>query len=137
MSSLTLTIASPERVLFEGAIQQTTLPTKMGQITILPNHIPLVAALTAGELSFVNDKNETIFLAVSGGAVEISDNHITILSDTAERSDEIDELRAQEAKQRAESLLKEQKTDTVEYASIVSKLEKELARISVVRRRRR
>lgn len=136
MPRLHFTIASPERVVFESEIDQVSLPTKLGEITLLPHHIPLISSLSAGEVVITKDATQTS-LAISGGFLEITKDHVTLLADTAERSDEIDEARAEEAKQRALSLLKEKRSDAVEYAALMAKIEKEFARLRVVRKRRK
>ena len=84
MADFRLKVATPERVLYDGAVKQVSLPTPMGEITILPNHIPLVSVVSPGELRITADKQE-VPLAVSQGVVEISNNTITVLADTAER----------------------------------------------------
>lgn len=129
-------IVTPERVILEQEIDQVTLPTQSGQITILPSHIPLLSALVAGELIIKNDKDE-IVMAVSGGFIEVKNNNeIVILTETAEQAHEIDEARAQEAKNRAEELLKNAKNkEDVDYTGLAAKIEKELARLKVAKRK--
>src|SRR3989338_4535813 len=99
MDKIKFKIATVERVVYEAEIDQVTLPTKLGEITILPNHIPLVSSLSAGEILIKKDGVE-IPLATSGFFVELSDNQIVILADTAERLEEIDQQRAEQARQR-------------------------------------
>lgn len=136
-SSVQLKIITQERRVYEADVDQVTLPTAMGEITILPHHIPLLSILKAGEI-VIKHRDQEIFLVISGGFVEIHfPNQITILADTAEHAEEIDEKRAQEAKERAEALLREKQKDTREYALLIAKIEKELARLHVVRRRRK
>ena len=103
-------IATPERVVYEAEIDQITLPTKLGEITILPNHIPLVSSLASGEVLIKQGKEE-VPLAVSGGFVELSNNKLVILADTAERVEEIDTERAEQARDRARALLNKKQTD--------------------------
>ena len=98
--------------------------------------IRLASRVSAGEVVITKDATQTS-LAISGGFLEITKDHVTLLADTAERSDEIDEARAEEAKQRALSLLKEKRSDAVEYAALMAKIEKEFARLRVVRKRRK
>ncbi len=130
-------IATPERVVFSAsAVESITLPTEMGEITILPDHLPLVANLVPGEM-IVRIGGEEIFLAVSGGFIEVSPSKVTVLADTAERAEEIDEKRAEEARVRARQLMQQQRTaESTDYAALAAKLEKELARLKVVRKRR-
>lgn len=127
-------IATPERVVYENEIDQITLPTTTGEITILPNHLPLVSVLVAGEVLIKKGK-EVLPLAVSGGFLEFNNNQLVILADTAERAEEIDEQRAEEGKKRAQDLLtKKQAAEEVDFTALAVKMEKELARLKVVRK---
>jgi len=108
----------------------------MGEITVLPNHIPLIASLQPGELTArMGDRAEHI--AVSGGFVEIRPgNEVIVLADTAEHSDEIDTVRAEEAKRKAEEEMKAASTrSSEEYAQLAAVIQKNLARLKVARRR--
>lgn len=135
MKQLVFKIVTPERVVLEESIDQITMPTMEGEITVLPDHIPLVAVLKAGEMTVVKN-GERVLMAVSGGFVEIQNNMVTVLADTAERAEEIDEERAETARQRAQELLKEKQTDATDFAGLAAKMEKELARLRVVRKHR-
>ena len=136
MQTFHFKIASPERVVFEEEVFSVSLPTEIGEITILPHHIPLIINVVAGEI--VARNNSQIFsLAVSGGFLEITPNEVTLLADTAERAEEIDEARAEEARKRAQQLLTEKNKDAVEYATLAAKIQKELARLRVARKRKR
>ncbi|MCX6743848.1 MAG: ATP synthase F1 subunit epsilon, partial [Candidatus Parcubacteria bacterium] len=128
-------ITTPERKVFLEEAQQISIPTQMGEITVLPEHIPLVAVLVPGELRILKDKEE-ILMAVSGGFIEVLPNKVTILVDSAEHAEEIDEKRAEEARQRALGLQKEKRFDDQEFASLSAKIEKELARLKVVRKKK-
>lgn len=128
-------ITTPEKIVYEGEIDQITLPTLEGEITILPNHVSLVSVLKAGELSF-KESGKLIALAISGGFLEFKNNNLIVLADTAERVEEIDLVRAEEARQRAEALKTEKRLDEQEYATLAAKIEKELARIKVARKHR-
>lgn len=131
-----LKIITPERVLFDDQIQELNLPTKEGEITVLENHIPLICLLKPGELRIKIDTKE-IPLVISGGFAEITGKKILILADTAERVEEIDEKRAEEAKKRAADQLKTVKLDSEEYVYLAAKVEKELARLRVKRKHHR
>lgn len=131
-----LRILTPERVLYDESVDQVTLPSASGEVTILPAHVGLVGILRPGELVIRRGK-ELLPLVVSGGMFQVRSHGITILADTAERVEEINEQRAKEAHARAEELLKEKKFDSEEYAIIAAKIEKELARIHVVRKHRK
>jgi len=137
MKTLSLEIATPERVVFSApSLESVTLPTELGEITILPDHLPLVANLVPGELH-IKVGGQDISMAVSGGFIEVRPGRITVLADTAERAEEIDVARAEEARQQAKELMARERTaESIDYAALAAKLEKELARLRVARRHR-
>lgn len=127
-------IVTPERTVYESEIDQVTLPTQEGEITVLPNHIPLISVLAPGEL-VAKVGGEEVAMAVSGGMVEVRANEITILADTAERAEEIDLRRAEEAREKAEKLKEEKiRMDETEYAAVAALMERNLARIRVAKK---
>jgi F-type H+-transporting ATPase subunit epsilon len=127
-------IVTPEKTVFEDEIDQLTLPTQEGEITVLPNHIPLISVLAPGEL-VARAGGKEIAMAVSGGMIEVRKNEITILADTAERAEEIDVKRAEEARERAEKLKDEKiRMDETEYAAVAALMERNLARIRVAKK---
>src|SRR4051812_45706668 len=98
-------IVTQERVVFKDEIDQITMMTEDGEITVLPHHIPLVTNLKPGELRY-KKQGEEFGLAVSGGfGVIRDDGTIVILADTAEHAHEIDMARAEEARARAAKLM--------------------------------
>jgi F-type H+-transporting ATPase subunit epsilon len=134
MSTIAFKLVTPERVALEQQVEQISLPTPKGEITILPHHVALVAGLTAGEVR-IQQGGKTIPLVISGGIVKIADNVVTVLAQTAEHATEIDEQRAEQAQQRAlERLRSVQEGDDVNYAAMSSKIEKEMARVRVARK---
>lgn len=126
-------IITPEKTVFEEEIDQATLPVANGEVTILPNHRSYIASLKAGEAVLKKDGKE-ISLSVAGGFIEFNKNSLVILADRAERAEDIDLNRAEEARKRAEAVMKEKMTDDAEYARVAAALEKELARIKVARK---
>lgn len=128
-------ITTPEKKVYSEDVEQITIPTLEGEITVLPGHIPLVAALRAGELKVIKNKEE-IPMAVSGGFIEITPEKVVVLADSAEHAEEIDEKRAEEAKARAAKLMTEKKFDAEEFAVLSAKIEKELARLHVAKKRK-
>lgn len=129
-------LVTPERTVHEAEVEQVTLPVLDGQVTILPGHRSYIAALKAGEIMFKENGKE-ILLATSGGFIEFNANKLVVLADTAERAEEIDLKRAEEARARAEKL-KEEKVSLgeLEYAKVAAAIEKELARVKVARKHR-
>jgi len=127
-------IVTPERTVFEDTVDQITLPTTDGEITILPNHRSYIASLKTGELMTKKGKEET-FIYVSGGFIEFHNNEIVVLADAAERAEEIDVKLAEEAKKRAEEIKQQKITlDDTEYARVAAAIERESARIKVARK---
>lgn len=133
MSQLKLIITTPEKVVYQDMVDSVTLPTIDGEITVLPNHIPLVSVLKAGELVF-RKGGEVFPYAIGGGFVEVDGKKLNVLADTAEHVEEIDEQKADEARQRAQALKDEKRSDSEEYALVAGKLERDLARLRVVRK---
>ncbi|PKM91023.1 ATP synthase F1 subunit epsilon [Candidatus Falkowbacteria bacterium HGW-Falkowbacteria-1] len=128
-------IATPERVVLKEEIFQVTVPTVEGEITVLPKHSPLVSILKPGVLEVKKIDGEIEIISVSGGFVEVLLNKVIILADTAERAEEIDLERAEEAKRRAEESLKNiRSVDAAQFANIAAQIEKELARSRSVKR---
>jgi len=134
MKDLKLKIVTPEKILFEKIVSQISVSTVMGEITILPNHIPLVSQLAPGEIVVKINKDEEDLMAVSGGFVEVLPDQVVILADTAERAEDIDEARAEEARQKAEEILKTKVTDAASFAIFTAQIEKEIARLKVARK---
>lgn len=134
---INLKIITLEKIAYEGEADQVTLPTMDGEITILANHVPLISLLKHGEL-IIKNNDEEISMAIYKGFVEFKENKIIILTDTAEQAEEIDEERAQEAKRRAQELLKEKdRMSDVNFAGVTIALEKSLTRIKVARKKKR
>lgn len=128
-------LVTPERTVFEDEVDQVTLPVSDGVVTILPNHRSYIASLKAGEIMLKKNK-KPVEMAVSGGFVEFSKNSLIVLADTAERAEEIDLRRAEEAKKRAEELMKEKLSSDFEYAAVAAAIEKEAARVKVAHKYR-
>ena len=132
MNTLSLKIATPEKVIYQNQVFQVSIPTMDGEITVLPNHVPLVSVLKAGEMRIVDKDGEQV-LAVSGGFLEVrGQNEIVILADNAERATEIDIDRAEQARVRAEELMKQTKSvEDVDFAKLQAMIDREMNRIRV------
>lgn len=131
-------IASPERIVMKEEVLQVTAPTMMGEITILPLHIPLVALLKPGVIEVLTTDGRREIMSVSGGLLEVMASKVVILADTAERAAELDEQRIVEAKARAEALKAQaQHQDDVDFARLSAMIEKEVARGQAVRKWKR
>tara|TARA_B100002003_G_C13849912_1_gene416630 strand:- start:63 stop:473 length:411 start_codon:yes stop_codon:yes gene_type:complete len=104
--TLQLEIVTPEAVIYSEAVEMVTLPGSEGETGIYPNHVPLLTKVQAGELIAKKTGSEEI-LAVSEGFAEITGEHVSILTDNAANSTDIDEATAEEARAKAEKRLKE------------------------------
>ncbi len=128
-------IVTPERTVLKEKILQVSVPTKDGEITVLANHIPLVATLQPGVIEIVKENNERDIMSVSGGFIEVLKDKVVILADTAERAAELDDKRIEEARRQAEKSIKELRHfDRERFATINAQLAKELARTHAVKR---
>jgi F-type H+-transporting ATPase subunit epsilon len=112
-----------------------TLTGAEGEMGIMPNHVPLMTQLCAGEI-VAQKGQDTIFLAVGDGFVQVTGDRVAILTDMAIRAENIDEARAEEARQRAEARLAEKITD-VEAAHIQAALLHATTQLKVKRQRRK
>ena len=130
-------IVTPEKRIYENEIFQVTIPTMDGEITILPNHIPLVSVLKAGELK-IKDKAGEQQMAVSGGFLEVKDhNEVIVLADHADRASEIDIQKAEEAKERAEQEMKKlENAQDVDYAKLQAVIDRELNKLRIAKKYR-
>jgi len=136
MPKIKFKIVVPEKVVFEKEVDQVTIPTEMGQITILPNHLAMVSIVRAGELMIKDGANQEL-MAIAGGFLEVKKNEVLVLTESAVRAEEIDEVQAEEAKNRAQKLMAELKNkEDVEYTALASRIETELARLRVVKKRK-
>src|SRR5271169_1507580 len=108
--TLHLQIVTPDRLLVREDCDQVQMPGKNGELGILPGHAPLITELQIGEISYRIGTN-TQYLAVAWGFAEVLPDKVTILADAAERPEDIDIKRAQEAKARAEEALRKAAAD--------------------------
>ena len=128
-------IATPERVVLKRQAKQILVPTEEGEITILPEHTPLVSILKPGVIEAVLEDDSTEIMSVSGGFVEVLKSKVVVLADSAERAEELDEEAIEEARKRAqESKDRAESEDHVEFTEIAVKLERELARLKAVKK---
>lgn len=135
---LTLKIVTPERIVYEDTVDSVSLMTEMGEVTILPNHVPIVANLRAGEIRLKKNGEES-FLVASTGFLEVRPgNQVVLLADSAERVEELELEKIEEAKERARKFLTETRhKDDVAFADAAVHLERELARYHVALKRKK
>lgn len=133
-NTLKLEIVTPEAIVYSQDVHMVTLPAIEGQIGVYPMHIPLMTQIVPGELIVLKDGRES-FLAVGEGLVQITSDRVAIVTDMAIPAENIDEARAEEARQRAASRLQDKLSDE-EVASVNAALAHSLAQLNVKRRRR-
>ena len=136
MKKLKLKIVTPERLILEEMVDQVTLPSSEGEITILPDHIPIVTGLHPGDVVAVVN-GEYVPMAVAGGFVEIKKNtegitEVAVLADFAEHVSEISEEKIAQAKSRAEELRKQMENkEVVDFEHFATELERSLTRVKI------
>jgi F-type H+-transporting ATPase subunit epsilon len=138
MAKLTVQIVTAEREVMTDEADVVVAPAIEGTVGILPRHAPLLTALVPGVLVLKKDGQEEI-MAVSGGFLQVANNRVLILADTADREDELDEQRAQEARAQAEAALKDAARggNALQTELARQSLRLSLARLNVAQRRRR
>jgi F-type H+-transporting ATPase subunit epsilon len=139
LAKLSLEIVTAERsVLSEQDVDMVIAPAAEGEVGILPRHAPLLSTLRPGTLRLKKGGEETE-MAVSGGFLQVNKDRVLVLADAAERGDEIDEERAEEARKRAETALAEAAKggSPAQVTAARVALRHSLGRLNVARRRRR
>ena len=132
---LKVDIVSAERLVYsEEGVERLIVPGVEGELGVLTLHAPLLTMIQPGVLRIVKGDDE-VEMAITGGFIEVRDNRVTILADAAERAEEIDSARAEEARRRAQRLLEEREAD-MDRARAEAGLARALARLKVVERRR-
>ena len=135
MASVRLDIVTAEQLVFSEEVDVVIAPGIDGEMAILPRHAPLMTMLQPGELR-VRQGSEEFSLAVTGGFLEVRPDRVTVLADAAERAEDIDAARAEEAKRRAEERLAGRITET-DTARAEAALRRSLIRLRVAEKRRR
>ena len=128
-TSIDLQIVTPERLLIHEQVDEVQIPGVEGYFGVLPGHTPLLAALAVGELWYRKGDVKT-YLAIANGFAEVLPDRVTILATLAEKAEDIDVTRAENAKTRAEERLTENQAD-VDYERARIALAKALTRLQV------
>lgn len=140
MKQITFEIVTPEGLALEAEVYEAILPTPEGYIAVLPHHIPLISLISPGVISIRHraDDPDTALehLASAGGFVEVGHHRIRLLTDSAERAEDIDELKVKAALEQAQKL-RQGATDDVSLADTVAIIEQNTARLKVAELRRR
>jgi F-type H+-transporting ATPase subunit epsilon len=131
---LMLEIVSPEKMVFSDKIEEVTIPGTEGEFGVLRGHEAFLSSVDIGELNFLKEGKKTYY-AVNTGYAEVTSGKVTILVETAERSDHIDKDRALKAKDNAETRLSQMNKDDVEYEIMRAALARAIARISAAEKK--
>lgn len=134
-NKLRLEIITPEAKTYSEDVDMVTLPGIEGEMGIFPNHVPLLTQVVPGEV-VVRQNGRDILLAVGEGFVEITGDHVAILTDMAMKADDINEAAAEEARRRAEARLREKLTPD-EVAATNAAMMRSLAQLQVKRRQKK
>ena len=135
MASIRLDIVTAEQLVFSEDVDVVIAPGIDGEMAILPRHAPLMTMLQPGELR-VRQEGDEFSMAVTGGFLEVRPDRVTVLADAAERAEDIDAARAEEAKRRAEEWLAGRPSET-DTARAEAALRRSLIRLRVAEKRRR
>ncbi len=136
MATMRCEVVTPERVVYSDDVNMVIAPGVEGELGILPHHAPLMTALTYGQLVIRKEGEEDVLMAIGGGFMEVLGDRVTILADTAERAEEIDEARALAARRRAEERLRQRHREGVDFARAEAALRRSLVRLRVAERAR-
>jgi len=128
-------IVSAEGELFAGEAALVIAPGVLGELGIRPRHAPLLTTLKAGSVRIQVDGQEEHVFYVGGGVLEVQPNRVTVLADTAARARDLDEAEAQQAKQRAEELVRT-RTDKRDIAEAHAELLRAAAQLKTIERLR-
>jgi len=135
---LKLEIVTQERRVYSADdVEMVVAPGSEGEMGILPRHAPLITSLQEGVMRVKRQGGKEELLAIHGGFMEVLPDHVIVLADSAERAEEIDIARAEEARQRAEELMKQRREGKVDYARADASLRRSLVRLKIVEGRRR
>ena len=135
MSVIKVSIVSSNEEIFSGEATMVFATGSLGELGIAPGHTPLLTGLAAGPVRVQNDSDEETFFC-SGGFIEVQPDIVTILSDTAERADSLDEAAAIKAKEQAEKDLSD-KDDNIDYAKAAAQLAEAAARLKTIQKIRK
>jgi len=135
MSTFHVDVVSAEALIYSGEATFVALPGEVGELGIYPRHTPLITRIRPGSVRVKKPDGGEEFVFVAGGILEVMPDHVTVLSDTAIRGEDLDEQRANEARARAEEAVKSAKSD-VDLARAQSELTVLAAELSALRRYR-
>lgn len=135
MSTIHVDVVSAEASIFSGEAKFVALPGEAGELGILPKHTPLITRIRPGAVRIEKADGGEEFVFVAGGILEVQPGIVTVLADTAIRGKDLDEAKANEAIQRAEEALRNDKSD-VNAAAAQAELISAVAQLAAIRKLR-
>jgi len=123
-----LQVLASDKVFYKGSCQELVIPLADGEKAILPHHEDMVIAVSIGEMRLLNEKDQWVQAVVGNGFIQIVNNRVTLLVDTAEQPEDIDERRAEEARERAAEQLRQSKS-LQEHSHFEASMARSLARL--------
>lgn len=128
-----LSVVAPDRTVFEDMVQSAIVPGENGYMGVLSDHEPSIVALKTGIVEFIDSSNQSHYVSISGGFLEVGGSSAIILANTAEKSSDIDISRAERALEEARRALRGEDT-TVTSQQATEELERAMARIKTAKR---
>jgi F-type H+-transporting ATPase subunit epsilon len=135
MSTIRVDVVSAEAAIFSGEAKLVVATGEMGELGIAPRHAPLITRLKPGQVRVIQPNDEELFLYVSGGIMEVQPSVVTILTDTAVRAADLDEVAAKQAKEDAEKAIAN-RTDAIEIAEAQARLAEAAAQLQLINKLR-
>lgn len=132
MAGIKLDVVTADEMVYSDEVDMVGAPGVEGQLGILPHHAPLMTILEPGEL-WIRKGGVEVCLAISGGFLEVRPDRVIVLADAAERSEEIDQARAEEAMRRAQQRIRERPSD-IDLARAEAALRRAIVRLDVVQK---
>lgn len=140
--SFILQMVTPDQIIYQQAVEKLVISTTTGEITVLADHTPLVAAIRPGEVAITEvsaEKNSSKIrtMAVSEGVIEVKDNFVKLLVQIAERIEELDHAKIEKAKKAAEEMIEKAKKAGIDergFAVLETSLQREIAKLKILER---
>src|SRR5437762_9207973 len=130
MSQLQLEVVTPERRVLSESVNSVTVPGRNGEMQVLTGHAALISEMQTGVLTY-NQDGTNFQLHVSGGFVEVSDDHVSVLAEVAERAEEIDAARARLSREHTEKQLNAWSGTEEDFEIARAKLERSVVRLQL------
>ncbi len=133
MKEIFVEIITPSKSVFKGKVISITVPGALGNFQVLFNHAPILSSLEIGRIKIEDEKGEKIEFATGGGTVEVIDNKVLVLADSAEAADEIDLERAKNSYKRAKERLASRGKGDIDMIRAELSLQRAMNRMKIVR----